>query len=65
MRDGFVGFDWFTEASFRRKDDTVESESIDKLEMEFPPFTQVEWGHAEFLLGLPDGSLEWNTLCIG
>jgi hypothetical protein len=58
MRDGLVGFNRFTEASFRRKDDTVESESIDELEMEFPPFSQIERGHAEFLLGLPDGSLK-------
>jgi hypothetical protein len=58
MRDGLVGFDWFTEASFRRKDDTIESESIDELEMELPSFSKVEWGHAEFLLGLTDGSLE-------
>jgi hypothetical protein len=58
MRDGFVGFDWFTEASFRRKDDTVEGESIDELEMEFPSFSQAEWSHTEFLLGLPDSSLE-------
>jgi len=58
MGDGLVGFDRFTEASFRRKDDTVEGESIDELEMELPPFSQIEWGHPEFLLGLPDGSLK-------
>ena len=58
MGDGFVGFDWFAKTSFRRKDDTVEGESIDELEMQLSPFSQIEWGHAEFLLGLPDGSLK-------
>ena len=36
----------------------MEGESIDELEMELPPFTQIKWGHTEFLLGLPDSSLE-------
>jgi hypothetical protein len=58
MRDGLVGFDWFAEASFRRKDDTVEGESIDELEMELSLLTQVERCHTEFLLGLPYSSLE-------
>ena len=58
MGNGLVCLHWFAKASFRGKDDTVEGESIDELEMELPSFSQIEWGHAEFLLGLPDGSLE-------
>lgn len=58
MGNGLVCLHWFAKASFRGKDDTVEGESIDELEMEFTPFTQVEWCYAEFLLGLPDGSLK-------
>ena len=37
--DGLVCLDRFPEASLCRKNDAVEGESVDELEVEFPPFT--------------------------